>query len=105
MKIQCHCGATISDGTDSLPQKGHLIADQDWFAVLDVIDDRVIAPVASGAVSKEAAFMLFREIVSKASRVMYQCSGCGRLYVDDAEGRLHCYVPSAPGTSKGILRG
>lgn len=105
MKIGCHCGATIFDQTDDLPQKGHLIPDQEWFATYDAMDDEVIVPLAKGVIDKEKAFRLSRAVISRASRLMYQCSICGRLYIDDKRGSgLHCYVPSDDTTSKEILR-
>jgi hypothetical protein len=104
MKIGCHCGATIFDQTDDLPQKGHLIPDQEWFATYDAMDDEVIVPLADGAIDKEKAFRLSRWVISRASRLIYQCSVFGRLYIADNQGRLHCYLPSDEATSKGILR-
>jgi hypothetical protein len=105
MKIECHCGTTIFDCTDDLPQKGHFIPDQEWFATYDAMDDEVIVPLTEGAIDREKAFHLSRRVISRASRLMYQCSVCGRLYIDDKDRVLHCYVPSAETTSKDILRG
>src|SRR5947208_1727106 len=104
MKLGCHCGATIFDHTDDLPQKGHLIPDQEWFATYDAMDDEVIVPLLDGKIDKEKAFRLSRGVISRASRLMYQCSACGRLYIDDKQGVLHCYLPSDDTTSKEILR-
>jgi len=104
MKIGCHCGATIFDQTDDLPQKGHLIPDQEWFATYDAMDDEVIVPLTEGSIDKERAFHLSRRVISRASRLIYQCSTCGRLYIDDKQGKLQCYVPSDDATSKEILR-
>jgi hypothetical protein len=104
MKIGCHCGATIFDQTDDLPQKGHLIPDQEWFATYDAMDDEVIVPLTQGAIDKEKAFRLSRQVISRASRLMYQCNVCGRLYVDDNQGALHCYIPADEKTSREILR-
>ena len=104
MKIGCHCGATIFDQTDNLPHKGHLIPDQEWFATYDAMDDEVIVPLGDGAIDREKAFGLSRRVLSRASRPMYQCRACGRLYIDDAQGVLHCYVPADDTTSKEVLR-
>ena len=104
MKIGCHCGATIFDQTDDLPQKGHLIPDQEWFATYDAMDDEVIVPLTEGSIDKENAFRLSRRVISRSSRLMYQCGVCGRLYIDDEQGELHCYVPCDDQTSKEILR-
>jgi len=104
MKIGCYCGATIFDQTDDLPHKGHFIPDQEWFATYDGMDNEVIVPLTEGAIDMEKAFHLSRRVISRASRLMYQCSECGRLYMDDNSGVLHCYVPSDDATSKEILR-
>ena len=104
MKIACHCGATIFDQTDDLPQKGHVIPDQEWFATYNAIDDEVIVPLSRGAIDPEQAFQSSRQVISRASRSMYQCSACGRLYINDRQGVLHCYEPMSDTTSKEILR-
>jgi len=105
MKIGCHCGATIVDQTDNLPNKGHLIPDQNWFATQDAIDDEVIAPLAGGQLSQDAAYRLSREILGRSTRQLWQCSTCGRLYVDGPGGELHCFVPADDQTDRQILRG
>lgn len=67
MKIGCLCGATISDTTDFLPNKGYLLADQDWGELTDRADDQI--PSA--------------ETVWLKARAIYQCTSCGRLTFDD----------------------
>lgn len=105
MKIGCHCGATIHDNTDDLPHKGHLVPDQAWFTKFDAIDDQIIAPVADGRMNKETAYHLMRNIISNATRLMWQCSACGRLYVDDLNHELRCFVPEGEPRGLGILPG
>ncbi len=104
MKIECHCGAFLIDQTDSLPHKAHLIPDQGWFVTFDAIDDEVIDPLAAGGIEKGAAYRLARLIIARSARLMYQCSACGRLYIDDLSGKLQCYVPENEQTAKEILR-
>jgi hypothetical protein len=104
MKFTCSCGATLHDQSDALPHRGHLIADQDWHPVADALDDAVIDALAAGTIDREAAYHRARLILGRASRSMYQCRACGRLYIDDRQGRLQCYVPAGPETSKEILR-
>src|SRR4051812_23112294 len=103
MKIGCHCGATIKDVTDNLPQKGHLIPDQEWFPVCDGIDS-VIADVAAGRANSEAASMKIRSILITAARHVYQCRECGRLFVDDRGHKLHTFAPVSGETCREILR-
>jgi hypothetical protein len=104
VKIGCTCGAVIIDQTDDLPDKAHLIPDQEWFATYDAIDDEVIDPVADGRLGNDAAYHLARRIISRSARLMYQCGSCGRLYIDDLHGKLHCYRPESEQTSHEIFR-
>ncbi len=104
MKIGCPCGASIVDQTDDLPHKGHLIPDQDWFAIYDSLDEEVIDALVSGRLERSAACNLARETIRRTSRLMYQCRDCGRLFIDDLRGDLQCYVPASEETSREILR-
>jgi hypothetical protein len=61
MKIGCRCGALIRDQTDFLSYKAYLVADQDWFDVLDEL--------ATGSER--------RTLLQEASREMWQCTRCG----------------------------
>ena len=104
MKIHCHCGATIIDATDHLAWKGHLTPDQNMYDVWDGIDDQVIDPLAAGDLKIEEAYMKARDIITSPTRQMWQCSECGRLYIDGPHGKLHCFVPESDRTDKRILR-
>lgn len=103
MKIGCHCGATIYDQTDFLPHKAHIIPDQEWFNVYDAIDDDVIDALIHRKLEQEAAYLKARGIIGSASRQIWQCNQCGRLYIDDQAGKLQCYLPATAETSKAIL--
>jgi len=105
MQIGCHCGATIFDGTDNLPQKAHLIPDQDWLAVCDAIDDQVIDPVADGSLDRQAAYHRARHIIGRPARRMWQCVACGRIYIDGHNSELRCFVPADDEPDRAILRG
>jgi hypothetical protein len=104
VKIGCHCGAVIVDQTDDLPFKGHLIPDQEWFATYDAIDDQVINPIADGRLRREVAYRLARTIISRPAREMWQCTACGRLYIDDFRGRLRCFLPEHENPDFEVLR-
>jgi hypothetical protein len=104
MKIGCQCGSVIIDQTDYLPHKGHLIPDQELFVTYDAIDDEVIDPLAEGRLGREAAYWLARRIIGRSARLMWQCRGCGRLYIDDLQGNLQCYLPERESTAREILR-
>lgn len=74
MKIGCTCGAVIVDQTDYLANKGHLVADEDW-------EDFAESSRSLGGIDRSFV------------RHCYQCTSCGRLYVDDHDRRLLAFVP------------
>lgn len=104
MKIGCHCGEVIVDQTDNLPFKGHLIPDQEWFTNYDSIDDEVIDPLVEGRLDKKAAYRLSRLIISRLSRLVWQCPACGRLYVEGLDNQLRCFLPEGEPFDREVLR-
>jgi hypothetical protein len=105
MKIGCHCENTIFDQTDDMPNKAHLIPDQRWNEMWDALEDQVLTAVARGTLSpNDACFEAMRIALGAGMRLMWQCASCGRLYIDDRDGNLQCYVPSSAETNKQILR-
>ena len=104
MKIICHCGQTIFDSTDDLPDKAHFIPDQEWFNVLDRIDAEVIDGIADGTLPQYAAYTKARAIIGRSTRLIWQCRSCGRVYINDRHGKLHCYLPETDETAREILR-
>ncbi len=103
MRIDCSCGATIKDVTDNLPHKGHMIPDQEWFAVFEAIDAQVIDALYEGRIDRDRAYTLARRLISRSAELMYQCRDCGRLYVDRRE-RLECFIPETDQTHCEVLR-
>ena len=77
MRIICRCGHTISDSTDCLPDKAHLLADQDLYALYDEHEDPA------------ARFEAVRELM----RCIYQCFACGRLCIDVGDRGLLWFMP------------
>lgn len=104
MKVRCRCGYEIPDGTDDLPQKGHLVPDQEWLATCDALD-RLIDSVAEGRSSQELAYHRARQILSRSARLMWQCRVCGRLYIDGLDKQLRCFHPDGEPLEHEILRG
>ncbi|MFI4847721.1 MAG: hypothetical protein ACIAZJ_01365 [Gimesia chilikensis] len=105
MKISCYCGEMIFDSTDNLPQKGRLIPDQDWLEMFDALEVQVMERLAAGTLSFEAACMKMRELICSPVRGIWQCAACGRLYIDDLDGQLQCFLPEKDETDKRVLRG
>src|SRR3974377_2190293 len=103
MKIHCPCGAVISDSTDGLPRKGHLIPDQEWVPLCTTVE-KVIADAASGRVALEAAFTQVHLILGDARRLVYQCRDCGRLFINDRQHQTHQYTTASDEACKEILR-
>ena len=93
MKIRCVCGGLIVDQTDFQRNKAYLIADQDWFDVLDEAAD------AADEEGREADGGLLLEL----SREMWQCRDCGRLYIDDRTGTLHRFEPAETTVPRDLL--
>jgi hypothetical protein len=82
LKIGCECGGVIIDQTDYLPYKAHLISDQDWFDFLDAIDE-VVEKSGPTNRDKENVLMCVRSLAAKLAKSIYQCTSCGRLYVQN----------------------
>ncbi len=96
MKIECKCGHLIVDSTDNLTYKGHIIADQN----LDVIRDLIDSAIESGGESakeKEASCMNVRN--NFTTRFIWQCTSCNRIYIDNANRDLVCFMPESDKSS------
>ncbi len=89
MWIQCRCGNQIKDITDDIAYKAHYISDQDWFEVLDEIDNAIMNTCAD---KKEVCNKVF-SFISKRSKNIYQCTACGRLFIDDNDRNLNEFTP------------
>jgi hypothetical protein len=103
MKIECACGHLIHDGTDDLPHKAHVVPDQLWNGIFEAIDNLLEQRCAT-ALQREAACTKIRSLVGNATRLAWQCSGCGRLYVDDAGYALQSFVPADASVPRDLFR-
>lgn len=79
MHFSCRCGYCFHDNTDCLPFKGRIIADQDWNDLWSLIEN--------GIRNGENLHSVCDSISELFQREMYQCPECGRLYIDDDNGR------------------
>jgi hypothetical protein len=104
VKIGCHCGEVIVDQTDDLPYKGHLVPDQEWYTNFDALDGEVIDPVVGGRLGNKAAYRAARLVISRSARLMWQCSACGRLYIEGLDEQLRCFVPEGEHPDRELLR-
>lgn len=92
MHFSCRCGHDISNGGDLLSYVGHLRRDDqsEAWSALFLGDLRSIVAAVRAAPTEDAAFdAIDREMTRRADqademeRDVYECSGCGRLYIDD----------------------
>lgn len=102
MKIGCFCGATIFDNTDGHSDKAHLFPDQVWNSFFDALD--VLAKAGPNPDEQRAAWKPLMQMFATKKRLMWQCSVCGRLYIDDQDHTLQSFLPSSEETPKEILR-
>lgn len=90
MKINCNCGHIIIDNTDYLRHKGYVISDTQWFDFWDAID-HAIEKTGNSPKEKERACMQLRK--KNVFKPFWECTNCGKLYVDDKAGNLRAYSP------------
>lgn len=103
MRFQCVCGEVIRDQSDLLPHKGYLRSDEDDFALTDAFE----ALAASVAAGVPAADVHVSEVTLRFERQVFECVGCGRLYVETERSpsfgvRFTSYLPE--GDERGVLR-
>lgn len=90
MKFGCNCGHTICDTTDFLSYKADFLASQDEEDFCDGIEFVTM----NESLSKEEELNKMMKLYTHyAWRSMYQCYKCGRVYLEDCEGKLHCFAP------------
>lgn len=105
MFISCRCGERVTDNTDYIPWKARLIPDMQWeelMLILEAGGERIDRHPHA----KQQAFHAMWSALKPLFRSAWQCSSCGRIYVENKAGELHSFVPesSAPG-SNDIFRG
>ena len=90
MKIRCSCGNVIIDQTDYLKYKGYLISDTQWFDFWDAIDGAIEQNYKPDKQKEVVCMQLRRQNVFKS---LWECTSCGKLYIEDNSGRLMSYTP------------
>lgn len=102
MKLMCVCGHQISDSGDALPQKAHIISDQDWNIVLDEADS-LASRHSSPAVPNGSLGMELRALLGRLRQFAWQCSNCSALHIDDKSPQPHVFIPDEPLRSKSLF--
>jgi hypothetical protein len=103
MKIGCSCGEVIRDQSDDLPDKAHLVPDEIWFTVFDRLDS-IIGDAVQGRMKLEDAQRAAMQAVWDASRPIWQCRACGRIYIENPKRDLGIFVPASETEERMILR-
>ncbi len=103
MKLKCNCGNIIFDGTDSLPHKGHILADKDLFPILDKLD-RLLEKVSKHGRVTDRDYIDVRS--NFLGRTIYQCPDCGRIHIWDATIKgAFSFQPEDADVNKRLLEG
>lgn len=76
------------------------ISDQDWFDVLENIDSNI----QNSESNREKLCWDNQNYLSRKTKCIYQCTECGRLYVEDNNKELREFLPVENGCGN-ILRG
>lgn len=97
MHFYCKCGSRISDITDHISYKAHLIADQDWYDFLDAVVDAITSKEPD---REKVVDEFYRDKLNDVRRIMYQCPECGRIYIDGEGNRLYFFQPEEPVNTK-----
>ena len=104
MKLKCNCGNVISDGTDALPYKGYILADEDLFPTFDRLDQLLTTVGDRGHVVDEDFTDARRS--HPPTRQIYQCSDCGRILIwDSAISGAFSFRPEDDDVNKRLLEG
>lgn len=100
MWIQCYCGHQIKDTTDGIAYKARYISDQDWFDVLNNIDFNIqnLEP------NREKLCWNNQNYLFNKTKCIYQCTECGRLYIEDNNRELREFIPAERGCDS-VLHG
>ena len=88
MKIRCKCGASISDSSDFIYNKGYVIPDQD----LEDLQDDI-----------EQANEVDTSTIWKYSKTIFQCDECSSLILELNDG-YHFFSAQTPEKSKYAIR-
>ncbi len=86
--IRCQCGYIIHDSSDFLSYKGSIMADQDESDYFD----RVEEIIKSDNPNKNSLMCDFLRELGYMTKTIYQCSQCGRLYIED-NNEFFCFKP------------
>ena len=102
MKIVCECGSVIVEQTDYLSNKAYVISDQDWFDLLDAIDEAISERQFSEA-DREIARRTVRGLAIRLAGTAYQCPACGAVHITNRQGGFERFDRPAEFETVGIF--
>ena len=85
MNFGCKCGYRFHDSSDNLSYKAYIISDEDW--------DEFAGLLENAEKPHTEELDSFGKIFDLTNRCIYQCPACGRLFLEDASGRLTMFTP------------
>lgn len=103
MKFQCECDYIFVDQTDNLPFKADIYPDQSIEAMYKAVDKIFESQRPNNDLEYDRMIDAIFSPVGR--RTMYQCPKCGRIYIEENDGRLSCFVPESENVSKNLLEG
>lgn len=103
MYISCACGEKIHDNTDFMSWKAHLLPDQQWEELFDIVGSALETP--DKVERREEIQMKVRDKIRNIFRSAWECVACGRLYIENKEGEFLCYAPQSSDWPRHILSG
>lgn len=103
MHFYCKCGNRISDTTDFIPYKAHLIADQDFDDLLESIEQLMNQVVNNPKVLDKSINTMY-DLLYKANKSVYQCEKCGNLFIDGKGNTLEAFQPETDEMNKHLLQ-
>ncbi len=114
MKIFCECGYVIYNNSDAISYKARFTANQDSSDLFDKIEEQIkklVTNIEYTASNKIDVDVLIEdtmtdvsETISDYSRTIYQCSECGRLFIDNSQFHTHVFIPQDDSVPKNLMR-
>ena len=94
MWIECKCGEAIKDTFDSIPYKGRIISDKEFFDLLEIAKEKIKSEDNDrDRLAREFGDVLWGSTPRIRVNFIYQCIECGRIYMEDETGELYGFMP------------
>lgn len=101
VEFVCHCGAfRFLGSTDDRPYAAQFMPEQVWLPFLTAVDEAVEQAGPSPREKADACMALRAHEVGLA----LQCPACGALYLEDAEGARHRFLPESGSVPRNLFQ-